>query len=105
MATARYEPDHAQIAAWLRSSPELRAGCKAAAEDIAAKAKARSPRGKPRKDHRHFADSIHVTAGMSDKGDRVAARVVADSDDALAVEFGTARQSGHHVLGAFTKGA
>lgn len=102
MGDVDYRMDHSGLGELLRRSDELRAACHLGADKLAAEAIARSPRGRSRPNHRHFQDSIHVEQGDSPKGDRVAAFVVADSDDALSVEFGTRRQAGHHVLGSLT---
>lgn len=93
-----FQIDHKGIAEMIRTSLELKAACRRVAERLAAEAKAVAPRRSGA-----FADSIHVEDGMSPKGDRVAAYVVADSNDAIPVEFGTRRQSGHHTLASVAR--
>lgn len=99
----RYEMDHVGLGRYLRESPELRGVVRGTADKLASEAIARSPRGRDRPGHRHFQDSIHVESGETklarDRSPRMTENVVADSDDAVAVEFGTSRQPGHHVLG------
>ena len=51
-----------------------------------------------------FRASIHVVEdAKSAKGDRAAALLVADSDDAVAVEFGNRHRKGSHVLAEAAK--
>lgn len=94
-----YVPSHAGLAAMLKG-PEMRALVNARALVGARWARAHAPVGPPRDPHRgELRDSVHVvTGGMSLKGDRVAANLVADSSDAVANEFGNRRRRGAHTL-------
>jgi hypothetical protein len=96
----KYTPDHTGIAAMLLG-PELAAVCARGARLGERWAKANAPVGDPRTDPHagEFRDSIHVLEdAKSFKGDRVAALLIADSDDAATVEFDNARSDAHRTL-------
>jgi hypothetical protein len=95
----RYSPSHVGLARMLLG-PEMRMLVDSRAQLGAQYAKSRAPVGGPKDPHRgSFRDSIHAVSGGVDlKGDRVAARVVADSTNASPVEFGNRRSKSAHTL-------
>jgi hypothetical protein len=95
----RYSPSHVGLAKMLLG-PEMRALVDSRAQLGAQWARAHAPVGGPKDPHRgSFKASIRAVSGGTDlKGDRVAARIVADSEDAPPVEFGSRRRKSSHPL-------
>ena len=88
----KYEWDLAATGVWMRTSPELRAVCVAAAEDIAEHARAIAPVREG-----NYIRSITVVNASGI--DRVGAIVEADDPAAAPLEFGNDSSGrGRHIL-------
>lgn len=92
--------DYEGMGEFLRTSPDLADALHKVADRGLEIAKGLAPVGKPPQDEHagRYLEMLHTTEGLSDVGDRQAARIVAGAPESAAVEWGNRNIEARHVL-------